>query len=410
MISQFRYFTIFVHMSDYPIFLLIALLVYVYGLFSKKSGESMITGPMVFVAVGFAVSYISIDFLKGGIQAPLLKVIAELTLALILFIDASTINIRTLAKEKGIPFRLLFIGLPLTMLVGTLLAIPLFPSVGIWALCLMAFMLSPTDAALGKVVVTSSRIPEKIREAINVESGLNDGVVLPPILICIAALTETPGQHTEVNFWVFFVLKQLILGPLIGAAVGWLGGRLVDKASNANWMNSTFQRLASIALAVMAFTLAEMVHGNGFIATFFAGLFLGTRTPQVRERIQEFGEAEGVALELFIFLLFGMILVPIAYPFWTPEIWIYAILSLTVIRMVPVAISLLGAKLSWQSVGFIGWFGPRGIASILYLILVLIHLGFKGYEQLMSVVVLTILLSVFLHGLSALPLSKIYGK
>lgn len=397
-------------MHDYPIFLFVALLIFGYGLFSKKSGQSMITAPMVFVAVGFAASFISIDFLKGGIKAPLIKVITELTLALILFIDASSINLNTLTKEKGIPFRLLVIGLPLTMLVGTLVAIPLFPSVGIWALCLMAFMLSPTDAALGKVVVTSSRIPAKIREAINVESGLNDGIALPPILICIAALAETPGQHAEVNYWIFFILKQLMIGPLIGAAVGWIGGKLVDKASNAGWMNSTFQRLASLALAIMAFTLAEMTHGNGFIATFFAGLFLGTRTPQIRERIQEFGEAEGEALALFVFLLFGMILVPAAYIFWTLQAWIYAILSLTVIRMVPVVVSLIGSKLSWQSVGFIGWFGPRGIASILYLLIVLISLGVNGYEQIMSVVVLTVLLSVFLHGFSALPLSKIYRK
>ena len=397
-------------MHDYPIFLFVALLIFGYGLFSKKSGESMITAPMVFVAVGLAASFIPVDFLQGGIRAPFFKVIAELTLALILFIDASTINLRTLMKEKGIPFRLLFIGLPLTMLVGTLLALPLFSSVGIWAICLMAFILSPTDAALGKVVVTSARIPGKIRQVINVESGLNDGIALPPILVCIAALSETPGQHAEVHYWIFFILKQLILGPLIGGAVGWFGGKLVDKASGAGWMNATFQRLAAISLAIMAFTLAEMVHGNGFIATFSAGLFLGTRTPQIRKRIQEFGEAEGEALELFIFLLFGMILVPMALPFWNLNTWIYAILSLTVIRMVPVAISLLGSKLSWRSVGFIGWFGPRGIASILYLILVLIHIGTRGYEQIMSVVVLTILLSVFLHGLSAVPLSKIYRK
>lgn len=370
----------------------------------------MITAPMVFVAVGFAASFVSIDLLKGGIKAPMVKVIAELTLALILFIDASNINLNTLTKEKGIPFRLLFIGLPLTMLVGTLLAIPLFPSVSIWVLCLMAFMLSPTDAALGKVVITSARIPGKIREAINVESGLNDGIALAPILICIAALTGTPGQHTDFDYWLFFVLKQLILGPMIGAAVGWSGGVLVDKASKAGWMNSIFQRLASLALAIMAFSLAEMTHGNGFISTFFAGLFLGTRTPEIRKRIQDFGEAEGEALELLIFAIFGLILVPAAFPFWNINTWIYAILSLTIIRMIPVAISLLGSGLTRQSVLFMGWFGPRGIASILYLLIVLISLGFTGYEQIMSVVVLTVLLSVFLHGMSALPLSKIYGK
>lgn len=368
----------------------------------------MITAPMVFVAVGFLASYFPVDFLKGGIRAPFLKVIAELTLVLILFVDASTINLHALMKEKGIPFRLLFIGLPLTMLTGTILAIPLFPSISIWTLCMMAFILSPTDAALGKPVVTSNRIPEKIKQAINVESGLNDGIALPPILVCLAALTGTVGQQTEAHFWIFFTLKQLLLGPLIGGAVGWFGGRLVDKASKAGWINATFQRLSSLSLAIMAFSLAEMIHGNGFIAAFFAGLLLGTRIKEVRERIQDFGEAEGEALELFIFLLFGMILVPLSAPYWNLNVWIYSILSLTVIRMIPVALSLWGTKLTCKSVVFIGWFGPRGIASILYLLLVLIKLGTKGYEQIMSVIVLTVLLSIFLHGLSAVPSTRWY--
>ena len=397
-------------MHDYPIFLFTALLIFGYGLLSRKSAASMITAPMVFVAVGLAASFFPVDFLKGGIRAPFLRVIAELTLVLILFVDASTINLKRLLREKGIPFRLLFIGLPLTMLTGTLLAVPLFPSAGIWVLCLMAFILSPTDAALGKVVVTSPRIPEKIRQAINVESGLNDGIVLAPILVCIAALTETPGAHAEAHYWIFFTLQQLVLGPLIGGAIGWIGGRLVDKASQAGWMSPTFQRLSSLALAIMAFPMAEMLHGNGFIAAFFAGLLLGTRTPEVRARIQDFGEAEGEALELFIFLLFGMILVPMATALWNLHTWIYAILSLTVIRIIPVALSLCGTKLSWESIGFIGWFGPRGIASILYLLLVLIELGIKGYEQIMAVIVLTVLLSVFLHGISAVPLSKWYAN
>lgn len=397
-------------MSEYPIFLFVALLIFGFGLFSKKSEESMITAPMVFVAIGLAASFLPIDFLKGGVSAPLFKVVAELTLALILFIDATTIRLKTLVKEKGIPFRLLLIGLPLTMLTGTLLAIPLFPSSNIWALCLMAFILSPTDAALGKAVVTSPRIPFKIREAINVESGLNDGIALPPVLICIAALSETPGQHSEASYWLAFTLKQLILGPIIGAAVGWLGGKLIDAVSGKGWMNSTFQRLASLTLAIMAFSLAEMFHGNGFIATFFAGLFLGTQTSHIRKRIQEFGEAEGEALELIVFLIFGLILMPAAFDHLSLNSWIYAILSLTVIRMVPVAISLLGTKMGAKSVGFIGWFGPRGIASILYLMIVMISLNPNGYEEILSVVVLTVFLSIFLHGLSALPLSTIYGK
>jgi len=397
-------------MHDYPIFLFTALLIFFFGLVSRKSAQSIITAPMVFVAVGVLAGFSGADFLQDGIRAPIVKIIAEITLALVLFIDASTIDLKSLIREKGLPFRLLFIGLPLTMVTGTLVAIPLFPSMGIWVIMLMAFILSPTDAALGQVVVSSKLIPGKIRQAINVESGLNDGISLPPILVCLAFLSVSSTTDSEGLYWVIFTLKQLLLGPVIGALIGFGGGWLVEYASKKGWMSLTFQRLVSLSLAVMAFSFAEMIHGNGFIAAFFAGLFLETHIGAVRQRIHDFGEAESQALSLFVFLIFGMTLVPLASHFWDIYAWIYAILSLTVIRILPVIISLWGTRLPWPSVGIIAWFGPRGIASVLYLLITVISLGLPGYEKMMSVVVLTVLLSVFLHGLSAVPLSKWYSR
>ena len=395
-------------MTEYPIFVFTALLILGYGIFSKLAEKTIITPPMVFVFVGLVASYFTVDFLNDGLRAPFVKIIAELTLILVLFIDASTINLRELIRDRKLPLRLLLIGLPITMLFGALIAFPLFPGINKWTLVLMALILSPTDAALGQAVVTSRFIPERIRQTINVESGLNDGIALPPILICIAALSVNGSSGSGFSYWSLFTMKQFIFGPLIGGLVGWFGGYLVDKASQRGWMNTTFQRLASVALAILAFSLAEMVHGNGFIAAYFAGLLLGTTSPEIRQRIHEFGEAESQALELVIFLLFGMILVPLSYIYWDLNAWIYALLSLTVIRIVPVAISLFGTKLSWGTIGFIGWFGPRGIASILYLLLVTIELGTVGFEKIISVIVLTVLLSIYLHGITANPLSKLY--
>ena len=174
-------------------------------------------------------------------------------------------------------------------------------------------------------------------------------------------------------------------------------------------MNATFQRLTSICLAILAYSLAETVHGNGFIAAYFAGLLLGTTNHEIRERIQEFGEAESQVLQLFVFLLFGLILVPFAYPLWTWQMWLYAILSLTVIRILPVVISLSGFGLSKGDKFFIGWFGPRGIASILYLLMVVIELRMEGLRTMVAVIVLTVLLSIYLHGISANPLTKLYN-
>ncbi len=184
----------------------------------------------------------------------------------------------------------------------------------------------------------------------------------------------------------------------------------MEKASEKGWMNPTFQRLVSISLSVICYALAETLHGNGFIAAFFGGLMLGTRTPSVRERIQNFGEAEGQYLMLFIFLVFGMVMVPVAAPHFTGRALLYAVLSLTVIRMVPVTLSLLGSRIRWGSVAFIGWFGARGIASVLYLLMVVGKLGIKGYEHILSIIVLTVLISVFAHGLSAVPLSALYDR
>lgn len=394
-------------MTEYPIIVFTALLILLYGLCSKRLERTVITAPMVFTFIGILVASYPIEALEEGINAPLVKILAELTLILVLFNDASTINLAELRKHKRIPLRLLFIGLPITMVLGILIAIPLFPAMDIWVLALMALILSPTDAALGQAVVTSEDVPEEIRQSINVESGLNDGFALPPILICFAILSATGHEDTSASYWTIFTLKQFIYGPIIGGLIGWIGGLLVDKASKKGWMNTTFQSLSSISMALMAFALAESVHGNGFIAAYFAGLLLGAHDKKVRERIHEFGEAESQALVLFIFLIFGMVMVPLCFPYWNLNAWIYAIMSLTVIRMLPVAISLLGLKLPWATIGFIGWFGPRGIASILYTLLLVLELGKEGYQEMISVITLTVLLSIVLHGLSAVPFSKI---
>ncbi len=395
-------------MHEYPIFIFAALLIFVYGLFSRLSERSPVSAAMVFVSVGILAGPLGLDLVEIGMKAPAVRVIAEVTLVLVLFIDASTVNLQSLIREKGLPFRLLFIGLPLTMVLGFFLAVPLFSDMSLWVIALMAFILSPTDAALGQPVVTSPLVPEKIKEAINVESGLNDGIALPPILACIAELSAETANKAGFQYWIGFTLKQFLFGPILGALVGWLGGILVEKASKNGWMNPTFQRLAAWSLAVLAYAMAEKFHGNGFIAAFFGGLMLGVHTPTVRERIQEFGEAEGQQLGLFVFLLFGLAAVPQAIGYWDGKAWLYAVLSLTVIRMFPVVVSLKGTKLTRFSIAFIAWFGPRGIASVLYLIIVVSELGLKGYERMLSIIVLTVLLSVFMHGVTAVPLSRLY--
>lgn len=395
-------------MLEHPIFLLSLGLIFAFGLVSKLSERSIVTAPMVFVTAGMIVSLFLFGEAREHIEAPGVKILAELTLILLLFVDSSTLDLKELNKQRQLPTRLLLVGLPITMVLGILIAIPMFPGEGIWSIALMALILSPTDAALGLAVVTSTLVPLRIRQTINVESGLNDGFALPPVLVCIAVMSGSAGANPDMSYWGIFTLKQFVFGPIVGGLVGWVGGSLVEWSSRKEWMNETFQRLASLSIAVLAYAGAEAVGGNGFIAAFVSGMLLGTKTHLFRERIHGFGESLSQVLVLLVFMITGLIIVPLSYPYWDWIALAYALLSLTVIRMLPVALSLIGTGLDSKTIGFIGWFGPRGIASVLYLLMAVIQLKVPGNERIFSVISLTVLLSIFLHGISAVPLSRIF--
>ena len=398
-------------MQHHQLLIFFALLIFTFGLFSRIAERKSVTGPMFFMTVGILGSSLAFDLIHATPQMGPVKLVAELALTLVLFIDASMIDKTVLrGASSRVPARLLLIGLPLTMLLGTGLGVLMFDSVSLWAIVLMALILSPTDAALGQAVVKSEEVPSHIRQSISVESGLNDGIALPPILICLALLGAEAGDRE--GAWLGFVIKQVTLGPIVGLAVGLIGGRLIQGMSDRGWMEETFQRLSALPLAILAFALAESVEGNGFIAAFSAGLGLtmGVTSAHVRHQVQEFGETEGTQLILVVFLIFGLAMVPLAAQYWGWRELIYALASLTVLRMVPVAVALIGAKLDWRSIAFIGWFGPRGIASTLYLLMAVAAIGVTGYEQVMSVIVLTIAISVYAHGISAVPFSRRYGQ
>ena len=398
-------------MHHYQLLMFFAILIFSFGLFSRFAERNSVTGPMFFMTVGILASPLALDWFSVTPDLEAVTLVAELALMLVLFIDASLIDLNVLRKAPSkVPTRLLLIGLPLTMLSGTGLGVWMFNSINIWAILLMALILSPTDAALGQAVVKSEEVPSRIRQSISVESGLNDGIALPPILFCLAILGA--DSHVHDGGWLNYLVMQVTLGPVVGLAVGYVGGKLIEQMSGRGWMEETFQRLSVLPLAILAYAIAETMGGNGFISAFSAGigLRLGATTVQIRHRMQEFGETEGTQLILIVFLLFGLALVPAVFPHWGWRELAYALASLTLLRMVPVAISMIGAKLDWKSIAFIGWFGPRGIASVLYLLMAVAAIGFTGNERIVSVIVLTVAISVFAHGISAGPLSNRYGR
>ena len=380
-----------------------------FGLISQRAQRGILTPPMVFVALGVLVGPRVLGLVDADLESGWIHLLAELALVVVLFTDASRIDLRLLRREHDLPVRMLLVGLPLTIVLGTLAAFVLFAGFNIWEAAVLAAILAPTDAALGQAVVSDRRVPVRIRQALNVESGLNDGVMLPVLLVLLAfAGSHEPDQ--SLGYWVRFTALQVTLGPLVGLAVGYLGGKAVERASHAGWMNHTFQQLSALGLAMLAFSLAETVGGNGFIAAFCAGLAMGNFARSICGRLHEFGETEGQLLTLLIFLVFGVVMVPIALDHFTPIIGLYALLSLTLVRMLPVALSLVGKGLRADTIGFLGWFGPRGIASILFALLVVEECMLTSHEEILAIVVTAVAGSVFAHGITASPAVGWYAR
>ena len=388
---------------EQPILLLAAITLFVYGLLARKIDQADITAPMVITLLGIACGPLGLSWISLALDDQLIMQVAELTLALVLFTDAAQIRLKQLTSFERFPIRLLGIGLPLTIICGTLIAYWLLPLHWLAAL-LLAIILTPTDAALAQSVMDKKAINRKLRHSINVESGLNDGIALPVLLMALAVLKLDTIEQLDSYYWAEFIAVQLILGTVIGIAVGRSGGYLINQAHISRWISPMYQRLSSISLAIIAYSLAELFHGNGFIAVFLAGLFMKTKHKIVIERLKEFGEAEGELLTLSIFFIFGAVFIPLAWPYYNWTILLYALLSLTLVRMLPVWISLFATGLPLKHKAFLAWFGPRGIASILYLLLVMEQLSFNIdsplAQSIFSTAVLTIFLSIFLHGAS----------
>ena len=307
-----------------------------------------------------------LDLIDGGFDEGGVELLAEATLVLILFADATRIDLRVLRTQTTLPVRMLGIGLPLTVILGTVGAVLLFAGeeIGLWEAALIGAILAPTDAALGQAVVSNPRVPVRVRQALNVESGLNDGIMLPAVTILTAIAAAEAGLESE--SWVRFVVEQVGYGLVVGVVLGCVGGFALDHFVDRGWVDGIMRQLATLAVAVGAFGLAHELGGNGFVAAFIAGMTFGFVATDHCESAADFTEDEGQLLALLTFLFFGALLLGPRLGDMGAMVWLYAVLSLTVVRMVPVALSVIGVGLEWPTIGYLGWFGPRGLASILF--------------------------------------------
>ncbi len=382
-------------------------LLFLYSLVSSRLAQTIITAPIIFTAVG-ALAFILIpglEYRQGNYS--LFLHLAEIGLVMLLFTDASRTDLNLLKSIRSLPTRLLSFGMLLTIVLGGGAALLIFPSMTFWEAGILAAILAPTDAGLGQIIVNDKRVPTRVRQTLNVEAGLNDGLSVP-FLLFFMALAGIGGGDSHASLWRYLV-EQLVVGTGIGLAIGLLGGWLIHLASHLKWMAPSRQQLAVVALPLLCILASRHQGASMFIAAFVAGLAVQVRFKPAGKHSVEFTEEWGELINLSVFLLFGVV----AARHWeqfSMEHVVYGVLSLTIVRILPVAIALWGTGLSRATVFFMGWFGPRGLASIV-LALVYLHEAHQlGELTILLAATVTILMSIFAHGTSARSGIDLYSR
>ena len=386
---------------------IVAALVFAWGALSARLERFDVTAPITFILAGLLLTHGPLAALGYAPSHEVVKTLAEVTLVLVLFSDASRVGLRDLRTDMGLCVRLLAIGLPLTIGLGTLLALAVPGVTSPWLALLVGAALAPTDAALGAGMMVNPAVPVRIRRVINVESGLNDGIATPFVLVALAGVQHS--GHTGGLGPAGAAAAELALGVAVGVVVGAVGGYLVKVASGRGWVAGSFAGSAVLALAVCAYASSLALHGNGFIAAFVGGLAFRAAGGQRGERLVPFVEETSALVSLLVWLAFGAVAVVPAFESLTWQDVAYAVLSLTLLRMVPVAIALAGTRLGRTTVAFIGWFGPRGLASVVFALLAIEEIGEHAAGSAVTIIVFTVLLSVVAHGVTADPLARRYG-
>jgi len=375
---------------------------------AKRASTTMITAPMVFLAVGFIIA--NSQILSADHAEFMLDLVAEVSLIILLFLDAAQTDLAALRKHHTWPLRMLLIGLPLCIGIGFLLAIPLFPELPLPVIALLAAILAPTDAALGQAVVTNENVPIMERQALTVESGLNDGLALPVILLFASLVAGMGADEAEKMNWLLFGLGQVVLGPLAGIALGWMGAKVFLFAESRDLTAPTYEGVAVLALAGASYLFAGLIGGNGFIAAFVAGLVFGNSVKGHCRFIYEFTESEGQMLIWAAFLTIGLTLLPEAISELSWSVTIYILLSLFIVRPMAIYISLLGTDSAKLTRLFFGWFGPRGLATALFALLVTEEIQLEYAQAVIVLAVNAVWISALLHGLTAASGANWYGR
>jgi len=376
---------------------------------SRRLTGTSVTTAMVFVVVGVLVGPLVIDGVTAAPTGEGVRSLAEATLAVVLFADASRIKPRVLRREYAVPLRLLGIGLPLTIALGAVLAAVIFDQLNGTEAIVLAILLAPTDAALGEAVVSEPRLPSRIRQGLNVESGLNDGICVPLLLIALAAADVEDNAASSAHA-IRIVAEQIGYGILGGVAAGLAAAAVVAFGYRRDLVSGAWLQVVPVAGAGLAYGIAVALGGSGFIAAFLAGAIFGALVSEESELASRLNEELGGLLGGVTFLIFGAVLLGPALQHISWRIALYAVLSLTLVRMLPVAVALIRSGAQGATVAFLGWFGPRGLASIVFAVIVVEEAHLPGTATILATTYVTIGLSVIAHGITAAPLASRYAR
>ncbi|WP_323887412.1 MULTISPECIES: cation:proton antiporter [Aeromonas] len=382
----------------------IAAFLLLYSLIAGRFESKLVNGPLLFLLTGWLLGPGGLELLSLSIDSAGIKLLAELTLVIVLFNDAANTNWQVLLANRQLPIRLLLIGLPLTLLCGALFGHWIFPNLPLLEMAILSTILAPTDAALGKAVVSNPAVPAPVREGLNQESGLNDGICVPVLLLLLALIAPTEQHAGTATLAITLMLEEIGIGLLVAFVLTCLTIRLLKISYLNGWQLPLWRQLTMPGLALLCFALAQTLGGSGFIAAFVGGLLMGRRLGEHKHAYMDSCEGYGDLLSVVIWMVFGATLMPILPELLHWQYWLYAIASLTLLRMVPVWLSLIGTGLKPELKLFIGWFGPRGLASIVFAVMVLQNEpSLIGQRPIIATVLCTIILSVILHGLTANP-------
>jgi NhaP-type Na+/H+ or K+/H+ antiporter len=391
---------------------ILAAIVLVYGTVAGRLERTPFSGAMVFLGIGVLLGPAGLGVLEISADSGDIRLLAELTLAMVLFAEAADADAAVLRRAFRIPTRLLGIGLPLTIALGFALGVPIFPELTLLEVALLATMLAPTDAALGKAVVTNPDVPPSVREGLKVESGLNDGICVPVLFAFLAvAVGSAPSEDSPIELALGLFAREIGIGAAVGFAFSAAATIIVGQFDRRGWVSEAWLPVLVPALALLCFATAQTLHGSGLIAAFVGGITVDLMGKDSAEKKREWlhaAEATGDALSLLTWVVFGAAVIGEIWPLIGWNHVVYAVLSLTVIRILPMFLSLTGLPLGTDGKLFVAWFGPRGLVSIVFAIIV-IDAGVPGAEDLARTVTCAVVLSILAHGLSAVPLARLYA-